>query len=87
VFDCWVILVVDEQYLNAQSPPVISPSASFEPIPVIARFVGLGGEEYWRPGRRCAGRPRWCWSAIAGCGDRRQCPGSTGDGRGADHAG
>jgi hypothetical protein len=47
---CDTLLVVDEQYLNAQPPPVISPTATFEPIPVIARFVGLDGAESWRPG-------------------------------------
>jgi hypothetical protein len=52
-------MLVNEQYLNAQPPP-ISPTASFESIPVIARFVGLDGSECWKPGTAV----RWAASVV-----------------------
>lgn len=38
-----------DRYLNAQPGASIPPTASFEPIPVIARFVNLDGSECWKP--------------------------------------
>lgn len=53
-------MLVNEQYVNAQAPPAISPPASFEPIPVIARFVEFDGSESWLPGTAV----RWSASVV-----------------------
>ena len=59
-------MLVDEQYLNAQPAPTISPMASFEPIPVIARFVGLDGSECWKPGTVVRWTPTVVLVAVGG---------------------